>query len=147
MKILVQRSKQSSVEINNKIYNEITSGFVVFVSFTINDDESIVDKMVNKLLNLRIFSDEDGKMNYSLLDLNYEILSISQFTLYASIKGRRPSFEKALNYKEAKKLYNYFNDKVKEYNIKIVTGVFGEDMKVNIENDGPVTIMLDSNEI
>ena len=148
MKVLIQRSKNSKVEINGKINGQIDHGYVLFVSFTYGDNEAIVDKMVKKILNLRIFEDENSKMNKSIIDVNGEILSISQFTLYANLnEGNRPSFTNSLEYEKASKLYDYFNNKVAENGLKIETGVFGSDMKVSILNDGPVTIMLDSNEL
>ena len=104
--------------------------------------------MIKKVLNLRVFEDETGKMNKSIIDVNGSILSISQFTLYANLKGgNRPSFTESLNYNEASNLYDYFNEKLKENGIKIETGVFGSNMEVSILNNGPVTIMIDSNNI
>ncbi len=148
MKALLQRSKQSKVTINGKINGQIEKGLVIFVGFTNNDNEEIIDKLINKIINLRIFEDEKGLMNKSLLDINGSILSISQFTLYADTKkGRRPSFINALNPKDSLKLYELFNQKLKEKNIHVETGIFGEDMKVEIYNDGPVTILLDSDEL
>ena len=145
MKAVLQRSKYSKVTISDKINGQIKEGLVVLVGFTQGDDEHIVDKMIEKIINLRIFEDENGLMNKSLIDINGEILNISQFTLYADAsKGRRPSFVKALNPSDAQKLYQYMNEKLKEKNIKVETGVFGADMKVEIYNDGPVTIILDS---
>ncbi len=148
MKILVQRSKNSSVEIDSKINGKIDKGLVVFVGFTSTDNEFVVDKMIQKLIHLRIFGDASGLMNLSLLDTKGSILSISQFTLYADTsKGRRPSFVNAMNQTDASKLYDYFNNKLISENIHTETGIFGANMKVNITNDGPVTIMLDSSEL
>ncbi len=148
MKILLQRSKESSVEIGKEIVRKINKGLVLFVGFTYNDNEKIIDKMIDKIIHFRIFEDEKGLMNLSLLDIKGEILSISQFTLYADAsKGRRPSFIEALEPIRANELYNYFNKKIKEQNIIVETGIFGSDMKVHIFNDGPVTILLDSKEI
>ena len=144
MRVVVQRSKESSVIIDGKVNGKIDKGFVLLVGFTFGDTKEIVDKMINKIINLRIFSDSDDKLNLSLKDINGEILSISQFTLYAKLNGRRPSFTKALNYDEAKDLYNYFNEELRNLDIKVETGVFGADMTVNITNDGPVTIIIDS---
>ena len=144
MKVVVQRSKESSVIIDGKVNGKIDNGFVLLVGFTFGDTKEIVDKMINKIINLRIFSDSDDKLNLSLKDINGEILSISQFTLYAKLNGRRPSFTKALNYDEAKDLYNYFNEELRNLDINVETGVFGSDMTVNITNDGPVTIIIDS---
>lgn len=143
MKILVQRSLNSSVSVNNKIVGKINKGLVIFVGFKNTDTESEVDYLINKILNLRIFDDENGVMNKSILDIGGEILSISQFTLYAETKkGNRPSYLDSMNYKEAEELYNLFNKRLSQY-IKVETGIFRSDMKVNIINDGPVTIMLE----
>ena len=144
MRVVVQRSKESSVIIDGKVNGKIDKGFVLLVGFTFGDTKEIVDKMINKIINLRIFSDSDDKLNLSLKDINGEILSISQFTLYAKLNGRRPSFTKALNYGEAKDLYDYFNEELRNLDINVETGVFGADMTVNITNDGPVTIIIDS---
>lgn len=144
MRAIVQRSKESSVIIDGKVNGKIDKGFVLLVGFTFGDTKEIVDKMINKIINLRIFSDSDDKLNLSLKDINGEILSISQFTLYAKLNGRRPSFTKALNYGEAKDLYDYFNEELRNLDINVETGVFGSDMTVNITNDGPVTIIIDS---
>lgn len=147
MRVLVQRSKNSKVTIDGKVNGEIEHGYVLLVGFTLGDNEVIIDKMINKILNLRIFEDENGKMNLSILDTGGSILSISQFTLYANAKeGRRPSFVEALNPTEASNLYDKFNEKLKGM-IHTETGIFGSDMKVEIFNDGPVTIMLDSKEL
>lgn len=144
MRILVQRSLKSNVIVNNNIVGSIDKGLVLFVGFTNNDTTKDIDYLINKVLNLRIFDDEAGIMNKSVLEIDGEILSISQFTLYADTKkGNRPSYINALDYKEAQKLYELFNEKLKE-KIKVETGVFGADMKVNINNDGPITIMLES---
>lgn len=144
MRILVQRSLNSNVSVNNNIVGQINKGLVIFVGFTNNDTEKEIDYLINKLLNLRIFDDEAGIMNKSVLDINGEILSISQFTLYADTKkGNRPSYINAMKNIEASKLYDLFNQKLKT-KIKVETGIFGADMKVNIVNDGPVTILLES---
>ena len=147
MKVVVQRSKKSKVTINNKVNGSINKGFVLLVGFTHGDTTDIVDKMINKILNLIIFEDENDKMNLSIKDINGSILSISQFTLYAdSKKGNRPSFINAMKPDEASKLYDYFNQELSKY-IEVNTGIFGTDMKVEIYNDGPVTIILDSDEL
>ena len=144
MKVVIQRSKRSSVSINNKIYNEIDKGLVVFSCFTMDDTIDDINYIVKKIINLRIFDDENGVMNKSILDDGGSILSISQFTLYADTKkGNRPSYIKALNGEEAKKLYDIFNQELNKM-VKTVTGVFGMDMLVNISNDGPTTIIIDS---
>lgn len=145
MKVLLQRSLKSSVTVNDKVVGEINRGLVLLIGFTIGDNCDIIDKMIDKIITLRIFDDENHIMNKSLIDVHGEILSISQFTLYADAsKGRRPNYIMALNPNEASVLYDYFNEKIKINNIKIATGTFGADMKVNIINDGPVTMMLES---
>ncbi|NLC48427.1 MAG: D-tyrosyl-tRNA(Tyr) deacylase [Tenericutes bacterium] len=147
MKVVVQRSKKSSVTINNKLEGSIDHGYVLLVGFTDGDNLEIVDKMINKIINLRIFEDENEKMNLSILDTKGSILSISQFTLYAnSSDGRRPSFINALNPSEASDLYDEFNKRLSSH-IHVEKGIFGADMKVEIYNDGPVTIILDSDEL
>lgn len=143
MRLLVQRSLESSVKVDNKVVGHIKRGLVVLVGFTYNDDITNIKYLIDKLVNLRIFNDENGIMNKSILENNGNILSISQFTLYAdTTKGRRPSYVNALNNIEAEKLYNIFNQELKKY-VEVETGVFGADMLVNINNDGPVTIMLE----
>ncbi len=144
MKVVIQRSKHSSVSINNKVYNEITNGLVIFSCFTEDDTIDDINYIVKKITNLRIFDDENGVMNKSILDYGGSILSISQFTLYADTKkGNRPSYIKALNGEEATKLYDTFNRELNKI-VPTVTGIFGADMLVNIENDGPITIIIDS---
>lgn len=143
MKVVAQRSKYSKVCVDKKIVNEINSGLVLLVSFTQTDIIDNVLKMVKKIANLRIFDDENGIMNKSILDVGGEILSISQFTLYAdTTKGNRPSYFKALNGEEAIKLYEKFNE---EMNKLVVTkpGIFGAEMEVSITNDGPITIIME----
>lgn len=143
MKVLVQRSKKSSVSVNNEIIGKIEKGMVCLVSFTHTDTEKEIDWMINKILNLRIFDDEFGIMNKSIKEIDGEILSISQFTLYANTeKGNRPSYINAMNGENANKLYTLFNDKLKQ-NIKVQTGKFGHVMELIITNDGPTTIMLE----
>lgn len=145
MKVLVQRSLESSVTVDNKIVGKIDKGLVLLVGFTEGDNTKDIEYLAKKVVNLRIFDDEDGIMNKSLLDSGGSILSISQFTLYAdSKKGNRPSYIKALKSNEALPLYEEFNNKLKEYNVNVETGIFGADMKVDITNDGPITIILES---
>ena len=144
MKVVVQRSKKSSVSINNKIVGKIDKGLVILVGFTDSDTIKDIDYIVRKIVNLRIFDDENGVMNKSIKDIGGSILSISQFTLYADTKkGNRPSYIKAMNGNDATKLYDIFNDKLREY-VNVETGVFGADMMVSISNDGPVTIIIES---
>lgn len=143
MKILVQRSLESSVSVNNKTVGKIDKGMVLFVGFSKTDGSSQIDYLINKILNLRIFDDENGIMNKSILDVNGKILSISQFTLYADTrKGNRPSYINSMNHIDAEKLYNEFNQKLSKY-ITVETGIFRSDMSVNITNDGPITIILE----
>jgi len=144
MRILVQRSKEASCVVDNKITGKILNGLVVFVGFTEGDNIDNIKYLVNKIINLRIFDDENGVMNKSILEQeNYEILSISQFTLYADTKkGNRPSYIKALNGEKAKELYSLFNHELSKY-IHVETGIFGADMKVSLVNDGPTTIWLE----
>ena len=143
MRVLIQRSKSSSVLVDEKVVGKIDFGYVLLVGFTDTDTKEKIDKMVRKILHLRIFDDNNGVMNESILDHNGSILLVSQFTLYADAKkGNRPSYIKALNSKDAIKLYDYFNQELGKY-IKVETGVFGADMQVNITNDGPITILLE----
>lgn len=143
MRVVVQRSKYSKVEVDSKLVNEIPFGLVLLVGFTEKDSEKEIEKIAKKIVNLRIFDDENGVMNKSILDVGGQILSISQFTLYGdATKGNRPSYIKALNGKEAIKLYERFNMELNRY-VKTLSGVFGADMEVSILNDGPVTILLE----
>lgn len=145
MKLVAQRSLNSSVSVNNKIVGEINHGYVVLVGFNVDDSVNDIDYLINKLINLRIFEDREGKMNLSIKDVGGSILSISQFTLYADVRnGNRPSFTEAMAFDKAKILYDIWNHKLKEKNINVETGIFGADMTVNITNDGPVTIILES---
>ena len=145
MRVLVQKSLEASVKVDGKILGSIDSGLVLLVGFTEGDNEEIIDKMISKTINLRIFEDENEVMNKSFLEVGGSILSISQFTLYADTrKGRRPSYLKALNGEKSVLLYDLFNKKLKDMNIDVQTGKFGADMKVSLVNDGPTTIMLDS---
>ncbi len=144
MKVVVQRAIDASVKVNGKEVGSINKGLLLLVGFTQTDTDKEIDWMVNKVLNLRIFDDENGVMNKSVKDVEGEILSVSQFTLYAdSRKGNRPSYLNALRGEEAIILYDKFNEKLKEQNIKVETGKFGADMKVSFTNDGPVTIILE----
>ncbi len=144
MKIIVQKSLNSSVKVNNKIVGKIDKGLVLLVGFTHEDCSKDIDYMVKKVINLRIFDDENGVMNKSILECGGSILSISQFTLYADTKrGNRPSYISAAPGNVAKILYDEFNKKLSSY-VNVETGIFGADMKVNIINDGPATIILES---
>ena len=144
MRVVVQRSKESSVSINNKIVGSIEKGLDILVGFTDGDKEENIDYIVKKIVNLRIFDDENHIMNKSILDVGGSILSISQFTLYADTKkGNRPSYIKAMKGDLATNLYDLFNEKLRKY-VSVETGVFGADMCVSIKNDGPVTIIIES---
>ena len=143
MRVVVQRSKKSNVYVDGKLVNEIDNGMVLLVSFTQGDTEDNILKMVKKIANLRIFDDETGVMNKSILDVGGEILSISQFTLYAdTTKGNRPSYFKALNGDEAIKLYEKFNEEMNKL-VPTKPGIFGAEMILSITNDGPITILLE----
>ena len=143
MKVLVQRCDKASVTVNNEVVGKIDKGMMILVGFTETDTSENIDYMVEKVLNLRIYDDESGIMNKSILDVGGSILSVSQFTLYADTKkGRRPSYVNALNGEKATLLYDEFNEKLKKQ-IHIETGIFGAEMKVELVNDGPVTIMLE----
>ena len=146
MKVVIQRVKESSVEIDNKIKAEIGKGLLILIGISQDDSKTDAEWLVNKVLNIRIFNDSDGIMNKSVVDIQGEILIISQFTLMAlTKKGNRPSYIKSASHEIAIPLYDYFIDLL-ESKIKngIKSGVFGADMKVNLINDGPVTIIIDS---
>ena len=143
MKVLVQRVKEAKVEVENEVLGKIDKGYLLLVSFTQTDNKEIIDKMIRKVLNLRIMDDENSVMNLAIDRSKDKILSISQFTLYADTsKGNRPSYLKALRGEESSLLYDYFNQDMKKY-IEVETGKFGADMKVSLINDGPCTIMLE----
>ena len=144
MRVVVQRSRESSVSVDRKLISSIPKGLVLLVGFTEGDMKEDIDYMVRKITNLRIFNDEEGIMNKSILDTGGNILSISQFTLYADTKkGNRPSYIKAMNGDSAKTLYDAFNQELNKL-VETKTGIFGADMQLSISNDGPVTILLDS---
>lgn len=144
MRVIVQRVKQASVSIDETVIGEIKQGFLLLVGFTTTDQFETVEKMVQKIINLRIFDDENGKMNLALADVGGAILSISQFTLYADYKkGNRPSFTNAAEYPKANELYAHFN-RLLAQTCLVETGEFGAYMQVALVNDGPVTLILDS---
>lgn len=144
MRVLVQRCDKALVKVNDNVVGSIDKGLMILVGFTEGDNFDTIMYMVDKVVNLRVFDDENGIMNKSLLDKSYSILSVSQFTLYGDAsKGRRPSYINALNGSLAKPLYDKFNEELRKYGIKVETGIFGGDMKVELINDGPVTIMLE----
>ena len=144
MKLLVQRVNNASVKVEDKTIGKINKGFLVFLGVTHNDNEEIADYLVNKLINLRVFKDENEKMNLALGDVNGELLLISQFTLYADCRsGNRPAFIDAAKPDYANELYEYIIEECKKQKINVQTGKFGADMKVELINNGPVTIMLE----
>jgi len=143
MRVLVQRVKESWVVVDGKEVARIGKGLNLLLGIRVGDTEQLADKLVEKVVNLRIFEDERGKFNYSLLDVGGSALVVSQFTLYANTqRGRRPSFEEAEKPERARQLYEYFVKKLSEY-VPVQTGVFGAHMEVFILNDGPVTIILE----
>ncbi|PAY51467.1 D-aminoacyl-tRNA deacylase [Ligilactobacillus salivarius] len=147
MRVLLQRVKQASVEIDGNVNGEIGQGLLLLVGFTENDGDKEIEYLARKVLNARIFSDADDKMNLNLQQVSCSILSISQFTLYAQTrKGNRPSFTRAQNPDIASKNYDKFNEKLRESGVQVETGIFGADMQVSLVNDGPVTIMYDTDE-
>lgn len=144
MKLLLQRVNQAQVHVDNKLISKIEQGLLVFIGVAATDDENKIEWLVKKLINLRIFEDEQGKMNLSLIDKNYDILLISQFTLYANCdRGRRPDFISAAKAELAEELYIKFSYKITEMYKAPQLGIFGADMKVSLLNDGPVTIILE----
>ena len=148
MKVVLTTVLDASVSIEGKVVGQIGRGYCLLVGFTDGDDREIVSKMVDKILALRVFPDDHGMINLSLQDVKGNILSVSQFTLYADAsKGRRPSFVYALRPGEAEPLYDYFNTLLEERFGPISTGVFGADMVVNSNNMGPFTLILDSKEL
>lgn len=145
MKVVIQRVSESSVKVDGKIVGEIGKGFMLLVGIDENDEKSDADWIVQKILNLRIFEDEDDKLNLSIQDIKGEILCISQFTLIADYKkGNRPSFIKAAKPDKAIPLFDYFKEEIAKSGLKTESGIFGADMKVSLINDGPVTIVMDS---
>ena len=148
MKLVIQRVKHASCTVDNNIVGKCDKGYMILVGIGQDDTKEIVSKFANKVSKLRIFEDENEKMNLSIHDVGGNILSISQFTLYADAsKGNRPSFVNAKNGPEAKELYLYFNECLRNENIHVEEGIFGADMKIDLLNDGPVTIILDSKEL
>lgn len=143
MRIVAQRVKNASVTVEGNVTGKIDKGLLLLVGFTEGDDLGKIDYMVKKVINLRVFDDNNGVMNLSVQDVNGSILSVSQFTLYGDVsKGNRPSYIKALKGEESVKLYEQFNNKLREV-IHTETGIFGAEMEVNLLNDGPITILLE----
>ena len=148
MKFVIQRVKSASVTVENNITGKIDNGFLVLIGITNSDTKEIANAMVKKLINLRVFSDYQDKMNLSIREVKGSLLLVSQFTLYADCShGNRPDFTLAAKRDFANELYEYIISECKKYDVPVQTGKFGADMKVNLLNDGPVTIILDSNEI
>ncbi len=148
MKFVIQRVTESSVSVDGIVIGQIGKGFMVLIGIAESDTEEVADKLIRKLIGLRIFEDENGKTNLSLADVNGELLLISQFTLYANCKkGNRPSFIEAGSPDKANALYEYIIAKCKEQVAIVEKGSFGADMKVSLVNDGPFTIILDSEKL
>lgn len=144
MRIVLQRSKEASVTVDGQIVGAIDKGLVLLVGVTHEDTVESAQFLADKVVNLRIFEDEDGKMNHSLLDVGGSILSVSQFTLYGDCrKGRRPNFMDAARPDHATEIYNLFNEELKKKNVAVETGIFGAMMDVQLVNDGPVTLILE----
>ena len=144
MKLVVQRVKNAKVDVDGKTVGKIEKGFLVLLGVTYTDTKETADYLVKKLCNLRVFEDENGKMNLSLKDVDGKLLIVTQFTLYADCSGgNRPSFVNAAKPEFANELYEYFCDKCKGNGIEVEKGIFGADMKVSLLNDGPVTIILE----
>lgn len=147
MKVVIQRVSHASCTVDGEIIGQIQDGLLLLVGFNREDDASVLPKMIRKIVNMRIFGDEEGKLNRSVLDTKGEVLSISQFTLYASCKkGNRPSFIEAAPAEQARMLYDQFNALL-EQEVPVQKGVFQADMKIDLLNDGPITIVLDSREV
>lgn len=145
MKFVIQRVSEASVKIDGKIHGSIDQGYVVLIGIEHNDTKEIADKYIKKLVNLRIFSDEDDKMNLSIKDVGGSLLLISQFTLYGNCKkGNRPSFVDAARPEHAEELYDYIVSEARKEIAHVDTGIFGADMKVSLVNDGPVTIIMEN---
>ena len=142
MKLVVQRVTRAGVEVDDEIVGKIDEGLMVLVGFGVNDTTKEADYLAKKLLKLRIFKDENGRMNRSVQDINGKLLLVPQFTLYASTKKNRPSFHKAMNPESATELFEYFKEKCSE-GVEVQSGVFGAYMKVDLLNNGPVTILLE----
>lgn len=148
MRFVIQRVKEASVTIDGVVHGAIDKGFMVLIGIASDDTKEVADKLIKKMLNMRIFEDENGKTNVSLSDVGGALLLISQFTLYADCKkGNRPSFTKAGAPDMASDLYDYIIEQCKEQGYKTEQGVFGADMKVSLVNDGPFTILLDSRDL
>ena len=145
MKIVVQRVKEANVKVDNEIVGKISEGLMLLIGVDEDDDTNDADWLIKKIIDLRIFSDQEGKMNLSVKNISGEILCISQFTLISDYKkGNRPSYIKAAKPEKAIPLFEYFKQEIKKSGLKIESGIFGADMKVSLLNDGPVTLVFDS---
>ncbi|SDY30125.1 D-aminoacyl-tRNA deacylase [Thermoactinomyces sp. DSM 45892] len=148
MRVVIQRVSQASVTVDDQVVGAIDQGLLLLVGITENDGEEEIQTLAEKVVHMRIFEDEEGKMNKSLLDLGGAILSVSQFTLYGDCrKGRRPSFMAAARPELAHPLYERFNEQLRRRGVEVQTGIFGAMMDVSLHNDGPVTILLDSHDL
>ena len=148
MRVIVQRAICSKVEVGNKIVGQSDNGYMLLVGFTHSDTELEINHLAKKIIGLRIFADEQGKLNKSIKDIGGSILAISQFTLYADArKGNRPGFTDSMNYEQANEMFDKFVEKLRSYEVEGQTGVFGADMNVSLINVGPTTIILDSKEL
>lgn len=147
MKILVQRVKNAKIEVKGKIVSQINQGYLLLIGIDQFDNEAVIKKMAAKTLKLRVMADQNNKMNINITDSEGEILAVSQFTLSGDASQNRPSFIKAAEPEKAKKLFDFFVNELKQKVEKVKTGIFGQYMQVYIQNDGPVTIWLDSEEI
>lgn len=145
MRVVIQRVSEASVTVDNAIVGSINRGYMLLIGIDENDETQDADWLVQKILNLRVFGDEEGKLNHSVMDIQGEILCVSQFTLIADYKkGNRPSFIKAAKPDKAIPLFEYFKTEISKSGLKVESGIFGADMKVALINDGPVTILMDS---
>jgi len=148
MRVLLQVVKEASIRVDGKIVSQIGQGFLLFVGFNYSDNYQIIEKTLAKVLSLRLFADKDGKMNLGINDVGGEILCVSQFTLYADIKkGRRPSFNLAAKSDVSEPYYQFALEYIKNSGYQVKAGVFGADMKVSLINDGPTTIIIDSEDL
>ncbi len=145
MRLVIQKAKNASVKVDNQVIGHIDHGFMVLVGVTHSDTEKDAEYCARKVANMRLFEDDEGKTNLSLADVDGSVLSISQFTLYGNTrKGNRPSFVSAAEPEQANQLYEYFNQELQKYDIEVATGQFGAHMAVDFINDGPMTILIDS---
>jgi len=148
MRVLLQRVSEARVRVDDNVVGEISRGFLLLCGFKKNDSIEIISRLTEKCLNLRVFEDGDGKMNLSPKDIGGEILAVSQFTLYADYrKGRRPGFDSSMPPDQAKQCYELLIEELSKSNLKVEKGIFGAKMKIELVNDGPVTIMLDSDDL